>query len=124
MFDSIEAALEDLKLGKPVIVVDDEDRENEGDLIAVSEYLTVDTINFMAKFARGLIVRLLVNRLQLNDLHLMTSTNDKFKTAFTVSVDHISTTTGISAFERTDTIKALISESSGDALLNQDMFFR
>lgn len=124
MFDSIEAALEDLKLGKPVIVVDDEDRENEGDLIAVSEYLTVDTINFMAKFARGLICAPISQQIATQlDLHLMTSTNDKFKTAFTVSVDHISTTTGISAFERTDTIKALISESSGDAFVKPGHVF-
>lgn len=124
MFDSIEAALEDLKLGKPVIVVDDEDRENEGDLIAVSEYLTVDTINFMAKFARGLICAPISQEIATQlDLNLMTSTNDKFKTAFTVSVDHISSTTGISAFERTDTIKALINESSSDAFVKPGHVF-
>ncbi|WP_323704522.1 3,4-dihydroxy-2-butanone-4-phosphate synthase [Mammaliicoccus sp. Dog046] len=124
MFDQVEEAIADLKLGKPIIVVDDEDRENEGDLIAVSEYLTADTINFMATYARGLICAPVSNEIaeQLN-LNLMSQTNDKFKTAFTVSVDHISSTTGISAFERTDTIKGLVNETSPDAFVRPGHIF-
>ncbi|WP_026023255.1 bifunctional 3,4-dihydroxy-2-butanone-4-phosphate synthase/GTP cyclohydrolase II [Mammaliicoccus vitulinus] len=124
MFDNVEDAIEELKHGKPIIVVDDEDRENEGDLIAISEYLTADTINFMATHARGLICAPVSRGIaeQLN-LNLMTETGDKFKTAFTVSVDHVSSTTGISAFERTDTIKGLIEETSPSAFVKPGHVF-
>lgn len=115
MFDKLEEAFKDLKLGKPVIVVDDEDRENEGDLIAITEYLTADTVNFMAQKARGLICAPITNDIaEKFELNLMSQTEDKFQTAFTISIDHINSTTGISAFERTETIKGLIESSSKD----------
>lgn len=113
-FDSIEAALEDLKQGKVVIVVDDEDRENEGDLIALAQYATADTINFMIKEARGLVCAPITEeRAHQLDLPPMVNQNtDYHGTAFTVSVDHISTTTGISAAERAMTVQALIDEDA------------
>nr|WP_263312945.1 3,4-dihydroxy-2-butanone-4-phosphate synthase [Mammaliicoccus sp. Marseille-Q6498] len=124
MFDTVEEALEELKQGKSIIVVDDEDRENEGDLVAISEFLEADTINFMATHARGLICAPISSEIAKQlDLSLMTDTGDKFKTAFTVSVDHISTTTGISAFERTDTIKGLINESTNKSFVQPGHVF-
>lgn len=114
MFNSIEEALEDLKQGKVIIVCDDENRENEGDLVSIAEYVTPETINFMAKEGRGLIcvpiTESLANRLQL---HPMVETNsDSHGTAFTVSIDHKDTTTGISAFERSYTIEKLMSDEA------------
>lgn len=114
MFNSIEQALNELKLGKPIIVVDDEDRENEGDFVALSDNMTAETINFMITYGKGLvctaITEELANQLQLP---LMEKNNtDPYGTAFTVSVDHISTTTGISAEERADTIVQLTKEGT------------
>ncbi|HCW36764.1 MAG TPA: bifunctional 3,4-dihydroxy-2-butanone-4-phosphate synthase/GTP cyclohydrolase II [Staphylococcus sp.] len=124
MFDNVEDAIQELKSGKPIIVVDDEDRENEGDLVAISEYLTAETINFMATHARGLICAPISSEIaQQFDLKLMTETGDKYKTAFTVSIDHASSTTGISAFERADTIKALINETSPTAFVQPGHVF-
>jgi 3,4-dihydroxy 2-butanone 4-phosphate synthase / GTP cyclohydrolase II len=114
MLDSIKEALEDLKLGKVIIVVDDEDRENEGDFLALAEFSTPETINFMAKEGRGLICVPLTTEIadKLN-LHPMVENNTDIKgTAFTVSIDHKDTTTGISAFERAFTIKKLIDPTS------------
>ncbi len=109
-FDSIEAAIYDLILGKPIIVVDDEDRENEGDLIALADKATPEVINFMISEARGLVCTpISQERAEELDLPPMVTHNtDYHGTAFTVSVDYISTTTGISAHERSQTIKALI----------------
>lgn len=109
-FDKIEDALRDLKLGKPVIVVDDEDRENEGDLIALADQTTPEVINFMISEARGLVcVPITQERAEQLDLPPMVTHNtDYHGTAFTVSVDYVGTTTGISAFERSETVKALI----------------
>jgi 3,4-dihydroxy 2-butanone 4-phosphate synthase/GTP cyclohydrolase II len=109
-FDKIEDALLDLKLGKPVIVVDDEDRENEGDLIALADQTTPEVINFMISEARGLVcVPITQERAEQLDLPPMVTHNtDYHGTAFTVSVDYVGTTTGISAFERSETVKALI----------------
>jgi len=109
-FDTIEAALEDLKNGKMVLVVDDEDRENEGDLIALAEKATPDVINFMITKARGLVCAPITQeRAEQLELPPMVSHNtDYHGTAFTVSVDHVSTTTGISAYERAMTVKGLI----------------
>ncbi|MEX6014707.1 3,4-dihydroxy-2-butanone-4-phosphate synthase [Mammaliicoccus sciuri] len=124
MFDNVEDAIQELKSGKPIIVVDDEDRENEGDLVAISEYLTAETINFMATHARGLICAPISSEIaQQFGLKLMTETGDKYKTAFTVSIDHASSTTGISAFERADTIKALINETSPTAFVQPGHVF-
>ena len=97
-FHTVEEALEDLKAGKIIIVVDDEDRENEGDVVVLADYATPENINFMAKYARGLICTPITQALA-NELHLhaMVSNNtDNHQTAFTVSIDHIDTTTGIS----------------------------
>ncbi|CAM4226153.1 bifunctional 3,4-dihydroxy-2-butanone-4-phosphate synthase/GTP cyclohydrolase II [Paenibacillus tarimensis] len=109
-FDKIEDAIYDLMLGKAVIVVDDEDRENEGDLIALADKATPEIINFMITEARGLVcVPITAERAEELDLPPMVSHNTDFHgTAFTVSVDHISTSTGISAYERSQSVKALI----------------
>ncbi len=112
--DSIESAIEDIKKGKMVIVVDDEDRENEGDLVMAAEKATTETINFMIKKARGLVcVPLEESRLEELDIPLMTRDNtDPHQTAFTISVDHISTSTGISAEERAKTIQELVNPAA------------
>lgn len=108
--DAIEDAIYDLMLGKPVIVVDDEDRENEGDLIALAEKATPDIINFMIREGRGLvcvpITEERASELQLD--HMVHQNTDYYGTAFTVSVDHVDTSTGISAFERARTVKGII----------------
>lgn len=107
----VEDALTDIKAGKMVIIVDDEDRENEGDIAMAAQHVTPDAINFMATFGRGLIcVPMLGERLEQLRLPLMTSENTaQFGTAFTVSVDVIrGATTGISAHDRSATIKALL----------------
>ncbi|WP_042349816.1 bifunctional 3,4-dihydroxy-2-butanone-4-phosphate synthase/GTP cyclohydrolase II [Bacillus massiliigorillae] len=110
MLNTIEEALEDLKAGKIVIVIDDEDRENEGDFLALAEKATPETINFMAKHGRGLICTPITEELADKlDLHPMVANNtDNHQTAFTTSIDHKNTTTGISAFERSDTILQLL----------------
>ncbi|GKS11875.1 riboflavin biosynthesis protein RibBA [Paenibacillus chitinolyticus] len=109
-FHSIEEAVSDLAAGKVIIVVDDEDRENEGDFIALADKTTPEVINFMIKEGRGLVCAPITEeRAQELDLPPMVSRNtDYHGTAFTVSVDHAETTTGISAHERSQTIRALI----------------
>lgn len=110
MFDTIEAAIFDLKAGKPVIVVDDESRENEGDFVALSKKATPEIINFMITHGKGLVcVAIRGNLAEKLGLAKMTSQNtDPLNTAFTVSIDHKNTTTGISASERSETIQALV----------------
>ncbi len=112
MLDSIESAIEDIKAGKLVIVVDDEDRENEGDFITASGNATPEVINFMSKHGRGLIcVALPEERCEALGLELMVNNNTALhETAFTVSVDLLGhgCTTGISAQDRSRTIMALI----------------
>lgn len=110
MFDSIEEAIADLKQGKIVIVVDDEDRENEGDFVALAEKCTPEIINFMVTHGRGLVcVPITQERAKELNLEPMVDHNtDPHGTAFTVSVDYKTTTTGISAFERSETVRALI----------------
>jgi 3,4-dihydroxy 2-butanone 4-phosphate synthase/GTP cyclohydrolase II len=117
MLNSIEEAIADIKAGKMVIVVDDEDRENEGDVIVAAEKATPEIINFMASNAKGLIcVPMTGARLDELDIQPMVLENtDNHETAFTVSVDHCSCTTGISAFERAATVEALISGTSAAA---------
>lgn len=112
MFHKIDEAIEDLKEGKVVIVVDDEDRENEGDFVSLADRVTPETINFMIKHGRGLVcVPITEEQAKKLDLTPMVSQNtDPHGTAFTVSVDYKTNTTGISAFERADTVKALLSE--------------
>ncbi|GAK39961.1 bifunctional 3,4-dihydroxy-2-butanone 4-phosphate synthase/GTP cyclohydrolase II protein [Paenibacillus sp. TCA20] len=116
IFHTIEAALQDLQQGKVVIVVDDEDRENEGDFVALADKATPEVINFMITEGRGLVcVPITHERAEELDLKPMVQQNTDFHgTAFTVSVDHKLTTTGISAHERSITVKALIdSEATG-----------
>lgn len=110
MFSKIEEALEELKRGNMIIVVDDEDRENEGDLLMAASKVTPEAVNFMATHGRGLIcVPMTEERLRELRVEPMTINNtDAKETAFTVSVDFNRCTTGISAFERADTIKALV----------------
>ncbi|GAA4733112.1 bifunctional 3,4-dihydroxy-2-butanone-4-phosphate synthase/GTP cyclohydrolase II [Flavisolibacter ginsenosidimutans] len=112
MLDTIESAIADIKAGKMVIVVDDEDRENEGDFIAAARNATPEVINFMSKYGRGLIcVPLLEERCKELGLDLMVNNNTALhETAFTVSVDLLEhgCTTGISAQDRSRTIQALI----------------
>ena len=112
MLDSIESAIEDIKSGKLVIVVDDEDRENEGDFITAADNATPEVVNFMTKHGRGLIcVPLLEERCDELGLELMVNNNTALhETAFTVSVDLLGhgCTTGISAHDRAKTIQALI----------------
>lgn len=115
-FDSIESAIKDIKEGKVVIVVDDEDRENEGDFLTAARNMTPELVNFMAKEGRGLIcVPLTEERCDELDLDLMVGKNTAtHETAFTVSVDLLgnSCTTGISAQDRSKTIIALIDEDT------------
>lgn len=110
--NTIEEAVADIREGKPVIVVDDEDRENEGDFIVAAELITPEMVNFMAMHGRGLIcVALPEERCEQLELELMTSRNTALhRTAFTVSVDLIGhgVTTGISASDRAKTIRALV----------------
>lgn len=112
MFHKIEEALEDLKAGKLIIVCDDEDRENEGDFVGLGEFVTPHMINFMVKEGRGLVCvpisESIANNLELKQM--VEVNTDNHETAFTVSIDHIETTTGISVHERALTIQKLLDE--------------
>ncbi|MEQ2528079.1 bifunctional 3,4-dihydroxy-2-butanone-4-phosphate synthase/GTP cyclohydrolase II [Robertmurraya yapensis] len=114
MFHKIEDALEDLKSGKVIIVCDDEDRENEGDFIGLGQFATPEMINFMAKEGRGLIcvpiAASIAERLELGPM--VEKNTDNHETAFTCSIDHNETTTGISAFERALTIQKMLLEDA------------
>lgn len=109
-FNTIEEAIEDIKNGKIVVVIDDEDRENEGDLVIAAEKVTPEAINFMATHARGLICMPIIgNRLDELGIGAMVAENtDNHCTAFTVSIDAKSVTTGISAQERAATVQAVL----------------
>ncbi|WP_027953322.1 bifunctional 3,4-dihydroxy-2-butanone-4-phosphate synthase/GTP cyclohydrolase II [Halobacillus kuroshimensis] len=114
MFDSVEKAIDVLKQGKLVIVCDDEDRENEGDFIGIAEHASTEMINFMIKHGRGLVCAPITNE-TAEALELMPMVNDNSdpnQTAFTVSVDHQETTTGISADERALTIREMLNPES------------
>jgi 3,4-dihydroxy 2-butanone 4-phosphate synthase / GTP cyclohydrolase II len=116
-FDRVEDAIEEIRRGKMVIVADDEDRENEGDLVCAASEVTPETINFMTKYGRGLIcVAMTGERADELGLPLMTENNtDPQRTAFTVSVDadtRFGVTTGISAFDRAKTIQVLLDPDS------------
>ena len=104
-FSTIEEAVEDLRNGRMIIAVDDPDRENEGDLICAARYATTENVNFMASYGKGLIcMPMSAEMTRKLDLKQMVSENtDNHSTAFTVSIDHVSTTTGISAVERSVT---------------------
>lgn len=114
MFNTIEEAIEDLKAGKSIIVVDDENRENEGDLVALAENIAPETVNFMATHGRGLICTPITEELavKLDFKPMLEKNEDYFGTAFTVSIDHINTTTGISAFDRAETIAQIVNPTS------------
>ena len=113
IFNSIEEGIKDIKEGKMVIIVDDEGRENEGDLIIPAELATGENINFMIKYARGLVCAPVEEEIAVKlNLHPMVEKNtDNHETAFTVSIDHKDTTTGISAFERASTINKLLTST-------------
>ncbi|MGL5354231.1 MAG: bifunctional 3,4-dihydroxy-2-butanone-4-phosphate synthase/GTP cyclohydrolase II, partial [Clostridium sp.] len=115
-FNSIEEAIEDIANGKIVIVIDDENRENEGDLVMAAEKVTGEAINFMARFGRGLICMPIEGeRLSALDIKPMVENNsDNHGTAFTVSIDFIGTTTGISAFDRALTVQKVLESNSKD----------
>ncbi|WP_298666181.1 3,4-dihydroxy-2-butanone-4-phosphate synthase, partial [uncultured Haemophilus sp.] len=112
-FSTIEEALEELKKGKLILVVDDEDRENEGDFICAAEFATTQNINFMATYGKGLICmpmsREYVERLQIPQM--VSKNTDNHETAFTVSIDHVDTTTGISAAERSLTAMKCVEDN-------------
>ena len=120
-YDTIEKALEDLKEGKIILVTDDEDRENEGDLICAAEFATRENINFMATNAKGLICTPMsievADRLGLPPM--VSENTDTHQTAFTVSVDHVDTTTGISAEERSFTMIKCADPKTGPADLRR-----
>ncbi len=121
--DRIEEAIEDIREGKMVIVVDDEDRENEGDLIVSARHATPEVINFMTKFGRGLVCAAITEeRCEELELHPMVVSNTSMhETAFTVSVDLLGqgTSTGISAQDRSKTIQALINKETRPADLGR-----
>ncbi len=120
-FNTIEEAIEDIRQGKMVVVVDDKRRENEGDVIMAAEKITPEAINFMAKFAGGLICMPIIGeRLKELNIGMMVSENtDSHKTAFTVSIDAAETSTGISAHERALTIKKLLNPDSKPSDFNR-----
>ena len=116
-FNSIEEAIADFKLGKPVIVADDIDRENEGDLICSGQMVTPEIINFMTKEARGLVCLAISHEIaEKLDLPQMVEQNtEKMKTAFTLSIDaseKYGVTTGISAYDRAKTIEVAIASDA------------
>lgn len=107
---TIEEVLQDLKAGKPVIVVDDESRENEGDVVIAAEFATQENINFMVKEARGIVCTPMLKEDldRLNIGPMVAKNTDNHETAFTVTVDHVDTTTGVSPYERAYTIQKLL----------------
>ena len=113
-FQAIKQALQDLRDGKIILVVDDPDRENEGDFICAAEFATTENINFMATHGKGLICMPMseeyVRRLQIPQM--VRTNTDNHETAFTISIDHVSTTTGISAKERSMTAMAVVEEGA------------
>lgn len=113
-FNTIEEALEDLRRGKIILVTDDEDRENEGDFICAAQFATTENINFMATHGKGLICMPMseeyVEKLKLTQM--VENNTDNHETAFTVSIDHLTTTTGISAVERSITALACVKKDA------------
>lgn len=113
-FNTVDEAIEDLKQGKLIIVTDDEDRENEGDLICAAEFATTENVNFMAIHGKGLIC-MPMSKHYVDKLlfpQMVQNNTDNHETAFTVSIDHVDTTTGISAVERSLTAMKVIDENS------------
>ena len=116
-FDTVEDCLAALRRGEIVLVTDDADRENEGDCICAAEFATLENVNFMAKWARGLIcMPMSAEWCRRLDLPQMVSANtDNHQTAFTVSIDAASTTTGISALERSVTARKCVEDGASAA---------
>lgn len=116
-FNTIEEALADLRVGKIIVTVDDPDRENEGDLVCAAEFATLENVNFMASYAKGLICMPMSRDLteKLNLQQMVANNTDNHATAFTVSIDHVSTTTGISALERSVTAMRCVAEDAKPA---------
>ncbi|WHA04357.1 3,4-dihydroxy-2-butanone-4-phosphate synthase [Candidatus Bandiella numerosa] len=115
MFDPIEDIIEEAKLGRPFIITDDEDRENEGDIIIPAQYITTEVINLMIMFARGLICVAIDQKIANKfDLKLHPRRNiDEFETAFTYSIDsRQGVSTGMSAIDKVHTIQKLVNENS------------
>lgn len=112
--NTIQEAISDLQNGKMIIVVDDENRENEGDLVFAAEHANAEMVNFMVKEARGIVCTPMKQEmLERLDIPLMVTNNtDNHHTAFTVTVDHVDTTTGVSPYERALTIRKLIEKDS------------
>lgn len=113
-FNTIEEAIEDIKQGKIIVVIDDEDRENEGDLLMAAEKVTPEAINFMAKYGRGLVC-MPIDGCRLNELdipQMVDHNTDNLQTAFAVSIDAVETTTGISAHERAFTVQKVLDPNS------------
>lgn len=113
-FNTVEEAIADIKEGKMIVVVDDEDRENEGDLLMAAEKVTPEAVNFMASYGKGLICMPVVGE-RLDELEIkpmVVDNTDNMQTAFTVSIDAINTTTGISAYERALTIKSVLDSNT------------
>lgn len=125
MFHTIFDAIEDIKQGKMVIVVDDENRENEGDFIIPAINATPEVVNFMAMHGRGLICAPITESKakELNLPPMLPISEDSMKTAFTISVDAKTTTTGISAFERSETLKLLASECTANDFVRPGHIF-
>ena len=113
-FNTIEEALEDLRQGKVILCTDDPDRENEGDFICAAEFATTENVNFMAKYAKGLICMPMSIELcrELMFPQMVTTNTDNHETAFTVSIDHVDTTTGISAEERGLTARKCVEDGA------------
>ena len=111
---SVQDAIDELRAGRLVLVVDDPDRENEGDLICAAEFATQENVNFMACHAKGLICMPMSKELatKLNFQQMVSENTDNHETAFTVSVDHVDTTTGISAYERSVTAMKFVEEGT------------
>lgn len=113
-FNTIPEIIEDIRNGKNIVLIDAEDRENEGDVICAAEFATLENINFMASYAKGLICMPMskeyTNKLQLPQM--VTNNTDNHCTAFTVSIDHIDTTTGISALERSITAMKVVEDNA------------
>lgn len=112
-YDTIEKALEDLKNGKCILCTDDPERENEGDLICAAKFATTENVNLMASYAKGLICMPMSSKYtaKLGLTQMVANNTDNHCTAFTQSIDHISTTTGISAFERGITARKCVEEN-------------
>lgn len=115
-YNTIEEAIEELRQGRIILVTDDENRENEGDMICAAEFATTENVNFMAMYAKGLICmpmsREICKKLNFPQMVDFDENTDNHCTAFTVSIDHIDTTTGISAAERGYTARMVVDENS------------